>query len=112
MEIREIVLKAISEKKGYDIKDYDTTSLTPFMDHMIVASTANTRQSASICQNIKDRLKENGYTPDMRVEGDANSRWLLIDMKDIVVHLFVREEREVYQLDRLYADVPVETYDL
>lgn len=112
MEIREIVLKAISEKKGYDIKDYDTTGLTPFMDHMIVASTANTRQSISICQNIKDRLKENGYTPVMRIEGDANSRWLLIDMKDIVVHLFVREEREVYQLDRLYADVPVESYDV
>ena len=42
----------------------------------------------------------------------ADSRWLLIDLKDIVVHLFVREERQVYQLDRLYADVPVETYDL
>ena len=112
MEIREVILKAISEKKGYGIKDYDTTSLTPFMDHMIIASTNNTRQNYSICQNIKDRLMENGYKLDFKVEGDADSRWLLIDLKDIVVHLFVREERQVYQLDRLYADVPVETYDL
>ena len=112
LEIREVILKAISEKKGYDIKDYDTTSLTPFMDHMIIASTNNTRQNYSICQNIKDRLRENGYKLDFKVEGDADSRWLLIDLKDIVVHLFVREERQVYQLDRLYADVPVETYDL
>ena len=112
MEIREVILKAISEKKGYDIKDYDTTSLTPFMDHMIVASTANTRQNNAICQNIKDRLKEAGIALPMRIEGDSDSRWILIDLQDVVVHLFVQQEREVYRLDRLYADVPVEVYDL
>lgn len=112
MENLEIILKAISEKKGFNIKDYDTRSLTPFVDHMIVASTNNVRQSNSICQNIKDRIREQKADFDFRVEGDASSRWLLIDLKDIVVHLFVKEEREVYQLDRLYSDVPVVTYDL
>ena len=112
MEVREIVCKAISEKKGYDIRDYDTRTLTPFMDHMIVASTANTRQNNAICQNIKDRLKEAGIQIPMRIEGDADSRWILIDLQDVVVHLFVQQEREVYRLDRLYADVPVEVYDL
>ena len=102
----------ISEKKGYDIRDYDTRTLTPFMDHMIVASTANTRQNNAICQNIKDRLKEAGIALPMRIEGDSDSRWILIDLQDVVVHLFVQQEREVYRLDRLYADVPVEVYDL
>lgn len=112
METKDIVLKAISEKKGYDIRVYDMTSLTPFMDTMIVASTSNTRQSMAICQNIKDRLREQEWKGQMRQEGDADSKWILIDMKDIVIHLFVQSEREVYQLDRLYSDVPMEVYDL
>lgn len=112
VEFKEIVLKAISEKKGFDIKEYDTRSLTPFMDSMIVVSTTNIRQNNAIAQNIKDRLKENGFDGTIRIEGNANSKWLLIDLKEIVVQLFVKDERQVYQLDRLYRDVPVIEYDL
>lgn len=112
MELNDIVLKAIDEKKGFDIRDYDTTQLTPFMDHMIVASTNNIRQNNAIAQNIKDRLRENGYRGSMRQEGTPESKWLLLDLKEVVVHLFVHDERQVYQLDRLYADVPVVVYDL
>ena len=112
VEFKEIVLKAISEKKGFDIKEYDTRSLTPFMDSMIVCSTTNIRQNNAIAQNIKDRLREAGYMGDMHIEGDSGSKWLLIDLKEVVVHLFVNEERQVYNLDRLYSDVPVKTYDL
>lgn len=112
MELNEIVLKAIDEKKGFDIYDYDTRQLTPFMDHMIVASTTNIRQNNAIAQNIKDRLRENGFTGIIRQEGTAESKWLLLDLKVIVVQLFVHDERQVYQLDRLYADVPAVRYDL
>ena len=112
VEFKEIVLKAISEKKGFDIKEYETRSLTPFMDSMIVVSTTNIRQNNAIAQNIKDRLKENGFDGTIRIEGNADSKWLLIDLKEIVVQLFVKDERQVYQLDRLYRDVPVIEYDL
>ena len=112
VEFKEIVLKAISEKKGFDIKEYDTRSLTPFMDSMIVVCTTNIRQNNAIAQNIKDRLKENGFDGTIRIEGNADSKWLLIDLKEIVVQLFVKDERQVYQLDRLYRDVPVIEYDL
>lgn len=112
VEFKEIVLKAISEKKGFDIKEYDTRSLTPFMDSMIIVSTTNIRQNNAIAQNIKDRLKENGFDGTIRIEGNADSKWLLIDLKEIVVQLFVKDERQVYQLDRLYRDVPVIEYDL
>ncbi|MCF0105898.1 MAG: ribosome silencing factor [Holdemanella sp.] len=112
MEFKDIVLKAISEKKGFDICDYDCRTLTPFMDHMIVVSTNNIRQNNAIAQNIKDRLKENNVDIQVRVEGNTDSRWLLIDLQEIVVNLFVHEERQVYQLDRLYGDVPCQVYDL
>ena len=97
MEILDIVVHAICEKKAQDVRVYDVTSLTPFMDSMIVCSTTNIRQNNAIAQNI---------------EGDSGSKWLLIDLKEVVVHLFVNEERQVYNLDRLYSDVPVKTYDL
>lgn len=112
MELLDIVLKAVSEKKALDIRVYDCRSLTPFMDTMIVASTLNIRQNNAIAQNIKDRLKENNFDQSIRIEGDANSKWLLVDLGEIVVHLFVSDERSVYQIDRLYSDVLVKTYDL
>ncbi len=112
MELLDIVVNAVCEKKAKNVCVYDVSSLTPFMDHMIVASTTNIRQNNAISQNIKDRLKENGFKGDIHVEGTSSSKWLLIDLKDVVIHLFVNEERQVYQLDRLYSDVPVKVYDL
>ena len=61
MEILDIVVHAICEKKAQDVRVYDVTSLTPFMDSMIVCSTTNIRQNNAIAQNIKDRLREAGY---------------------------------------------------
>ena len=112
MELLDVVIQAITEKKGYDVCCYNVAEITPFMDYMIIVSTMNYRQNNAIAQNIKDRVHEFGYRGEYSVEGDGNSRWILIDLKDIVVQLFVQEERKVYDLDRLYADVPVKIYDL
>ncbi len=106
MELSDVVLKAISEKKGHDIEVYDTKTLTPFMDEMIIATSDNLIQNYAIAQNIKDRAFEAGYTGDFRMEGSKDSRWILVDLKDIVVHLFVGNERELYGLDRLYEQCP------
>lgn len=111
MEASEIVCKAISERKGHDIEVYDTTMLTPFMDTMIVASSDNTKQNYAIAQNIKDRLFEAGWDGAFRMEGSAESRWILVDLKDVVVHLFVGNERNLYSLDRLYEECPVTRYE-
>lgn len=112
MDVLNTVLKAISERKGENILVYDVSSLTPFLDTMVVASSSNLRQNNAIAANIRDRLKEAGYTGEIREEGTKDSKWLLIDLKDIVVHLFVSDERTMYGLDQLYGDVPVYTYDL
>lgn len=112
MDVLNTVLKAIAERKGENILVYDVSSLTPFLDTMVVASSSNLRQNNAIAANIRDRLKEAGYTGEIREEGTKDSKWLLIDLKDIVVHLFVSDERSMYGLDKLYGDVPVYTYDL
>lgn len=111
MDVLETVLKAISEKKGRDIEVYDTTAITPFMDTMIIATADNLRQNAAIAQNIKDRLYEAGWTGDYKMEGTSESRWILVDLKDLVIHLFAGEERQLYSLDRLYEECPVTRYE-
>jgi ribosome-associated protein len=105
------VIKAISDKKARDIVVYDTVNKSPFMDTMIVATSDNVRMNDAIAQNIKDELQLAGYTGDYKVEGAKESRWILVDLKDIVVHLFVADERDLYQIDRLYEECPTTRYE-
>ena len=62
MNVLEIVLKAISERKGEDIIEYDVSMVTPFVDTMIVASSSNLRQNNAIAANIREKLKDANYT--------------------------------------------------
>lgn len=111
MDVLDLVLKAISEKKGTDIEVYDTRTMTPFMDTMVIASAGNLKQNLAIAQNIKDRLFEAGWKGEVRKEGGQESKWILVDLKDIVIHLFTGEERKLYSLDRLYEECPVTRYE-
>lgn len=112
IDVLGIALKAVSEKKASRILVYDTEMMTPYMDRMVVASTDNVVQNNAIAQNVKDRLYEAGYKGPFRLEGTRESKWILVDLKDIIIHLFTRDERDLYQIDRLYADCPVEEYDV
>lgn len=104
-QLTRVVIDAIEDKKGTDIRVYDMKTLSPFMDTMIVCSTQNLRQNNAVVQSIKDKLKEEGLECDMRVEGRQDSKWILVDLKDVVVNVFVQDERDFYGLDKLYRDV-------
>lgn len=107
----EIILKAIGEKKGEDILVFAFSSLNPAVDEVVIASASNQRQVFALVDNVKDRLAERGMRVD-HVEGGRDSRWILIDASDIIVHIFEHQERNVYGLEKLYADLPVSRYDL
>ncbi len=107
----EIILKAIGEKKGEDILVFAFSSLNPAVDEVVIASASNQRQVFALADNVKDRLAEHGMRAD-HVEGGRDSRWILIDASDIIVHIFEHQERNVYGLEKLYADLPVSRYDL
>ncbi|MBB5183479.1 ribosome silencing factor [Catenisphaera adipataccumulans] len=112
MELKEVVIQAILERKGTHVVDYDCRTLTPFVDDMIVATTMNLRQNNAIARNIKDKVREAGFQIDIRQEGESDSKWILIDLQEVVVHLFVQDERQVYKIDRLYEDCPKVEYDV
>lgn len=105
-DLLKVVYKAIDEKKGEDIIAYDFTSLNPFIDEVIITSVSNLRQVYAIADNICDRVKENGYTV-RSMEGNKDSRWILVDLDTVIAHVFLHEERDTYKLERLWSDLPV-----
>ncbi len=101
--IMENVTKAISMTKGEDVIIYNFSTVNPFIDRAVVCSASNLRQVSAIAQNLKDECRMNGI--NVRVEGNSNSKWVLVDLDEVIVHIFLDEEREVYNLERLYKDL-------
>lgn len=101
-----LIITAIEEKKGSDIIVYDFHRLNPFIDYTIIASATNLRQVYALAENVKERAHEAGITV-RRMEGEKESAWILVDLDTIIVHVFLAEERNVYRLEQLYADLPI-----
>lgn len=110
-ELLQIVQKAIDEKKGEHPLLYEFSELNPFIDYVVICSAASVRQTHAIADNIKDRVREHGY-PIRAMEGSNESRWVLVDLHSVVVHVFVDEERDHFKLEKLYADLPNKDFSL
>jgi len=88
---------------GVDITGMDLRSLSDAADYFILCTGESDPQVRSLCEEVVDRLKAEGERP-WHVEGLATRRWVLIDLVDIVVHIFRQEAREFYSLERLWGD--------
>ncbi len=105
-EAVKIAYKAIDDKMGLDIKILDLTNISPIADYFIIATAKNDSQLKAIAEEIEEKLAKNGIFKT-HCEGLSSKRWLLIDFKDIVVHLFTAEDREFYNLERIWADANI-----
>jgi ribosome-associated protein len=76
------------------------------VDEFVVASASNDRQVRAIVDEIERKVDDAGLAKPLRVEGRDERRWVLLDYGDVVVHVFLREVRDYYELERLWADVP------
>lgn len=72
-------------------------------DTFVIASARNTRQAQSICDNIEEEMKKQGYEI-LHVEGYRSGRWILIDAGSVVAHVFVEQDRQYYELETLWCD--------
>ncbi len=108
MENKEVGLffEAASQKKAMDLIALDLRKKSSVADYFILASGSSSRQVTSIAEEIKLFLKEKGKSP-LGVEGLSDGRWVLLDYGDVVVHIFFDEVRRFYDLEGLWADVPV-----
>jgi len=100
-----IAAEAALDKKATELTLLDVGGLTSFCDWFILCNGSNTRQIQAIGQAIVRSLKERGVQP-LGIEGMEQSRWILIDLGDVLVHVFDEPMRGYYDLDGLWADAP------
>jgi len=91
--------------KGENTLVLDLTAITPIFDFFVLTTGTSRRQMQAIAEDINKQLKENG-TPRQGLDGNDQSQWIVQDFGNVVVHIFSPEMREVYDLERLWADAP------
>ena len=102
-EMAKMACECIEEKKGIDIKVIDISKISVLADYFIIAGGTNLRQITTIADNIEEKLGKAGIAPKS-IEGYNTSNWILMDYRDIIVHIFNQEERLFYDLERIWAD--------
>ena len=100
-----LAARAASAKQGEEVLVLDVRELITITDYFVIASGASDRQVKTIADEVVLSLRGKGNKP-VRVEGEAASRWILLDFVDFVVHVFHNEERDYYRLERLWIDAP------
>lgn len=85
--------------------------LVTYTDYMIVCTGQTPRQTKGIAEEVRQRLKRDHGVIARRVEGAREGEWILIDLLDLVVHVFTPEARDFYRLDRLWRAAPQQTYE-
>jgi ribosome-associated protein len=105
---------AASDKKAERIVVLDVSKQLVITDYFLICSGNTERQARTIAEEVQKRLQlQHGVKPYRR-EGEREGTWILLDYVDFVVHVFRREERDYYELERLWADatvVPMEVWD-
>ena len=105
-ESRELALKAariLDEKGANHIVVLDVGHLTSITDYFVIANGRNTQSVRTLAEDLEDKLAEQGFTP-RRKEGQQASRWIVLDYAHVIVHIFHPEERQFYNIERLWQD--------
>lgn len=104
MTLNEIVYNCLGKIKAEDILEYDMKGFSPFFDTMILASVDSERQASAGVSYIEEEATKAGYAV-RGIEG-AKTSWVLIDLNDVIVSIFTKEEREHFSLEKIYLDIP------
>ncbi|NMP37918.1 MAG: ribosome silencing factor [Clostridiales bacterium] len=99
------IVKVLDDKKAIDIKVIEITELTIVADYFIIASATSNTHVKALADEVEYQLKQDGIAPE-HIEGRATG-WILLDYGTVVVHLFLGESREFYNLERLWADAKI-----
>lgn len=102
-ELVKVVYKALESKKGENIKIIDISDVSVLADYFIIANGSNQNQVQALVDNVQEELYKIGREP-VQIEGYRTGNWILMDYSDIIVHVFSKEDRLFYDLERIWRD--------
>lgn len=100
------IVKVLDEKLANDISVIDMSMDSPICDYFVIATASNERLLLALKDHVEEACDKEGYFVK-NIEGRKNSKWILMDYGDIIVHLFDPEERKNYGIEKLWSDKPV-----
>ncbi|HKX69697.1 MAG TPA: ribosome silencing factor [Acidimicrobiales bacterium] len=101
-----VAARAADAKGAQDVVVLEVGDVLVVADEFVIASASNDRLVKAIVDDVERLVAEAGFSRPLRVEGLDDRHWVLIDYGDVVVHVFLHETREYYELERLWGDVP------
>ena len=98
--------KAAEDFRGQDTLVLDLTGVTPIVDYFVITTGTSSRQMRALANEVLQHMKQGGERPIGTEGTEGNSTWILYDFGDIVLHVFTKESRNLYDLEHLWADAP------
>lgn len=103
MEMARLAIEALEDKKAEDIRVIDISEVSVIADYFLIAGGSNRSQIQALCDNVEEKLGRAGC-PCRQKEGYDAANWILMDFGDVIVHIFDRENRLLYDLERIWRD--------
>ena len=113
VEIAQVIAEVLDSKKGRDVKIIHVEEQTVIAEYFVLCTGNSSTQVKALVGEVEYQLEKRGVKP-YNIEGKDNNSWILMDYSNIIVHVFSREARDFYNLDKLYGDstaVAVSTAD-
>jgi ribosome-associated protein len=105
-KLQRVIVDALEDVKGQDIKVYNTVGLSDMFDRVVLASGTSNRQTRALASNVAEKVKAAGGRV-VSVEGTESGEWVLVDLGDIVVHIMQPAIRAYYELEEMWGSRPV-----
>ncbi|HCU08064.1 MAG TPA: ribosome silencing factor [Clostridiales bacterium] len=105
-EIALFIANALNEKKARDIVILDISETSGFADYFVITTAGSQRQMKALSDEVEDQLAE-ADTLVRHIEGKSGSGWILMDYGDVIVNIFTEEQRQHYQIEKIWNDCPV-----
>ncbi|MEG1362716.1 MAG: ribosome silencing factor [Lachnospiraceae bacterium] len=102
-EMLRVACHAMAEKKAEDLKAIDLKEISIITDYFAICSCTNSNQMQAMVDAIHEDMHKAGYTCK-QTEGNQYSSWILVDYTDIIIHVFTKEDREFYNIERIWSD--------
>ena len=102
-KMAKLAYEALDDRKGEDIKVIDISKVSTIADYFIIANGSNSNQVSALVDSVEDKLAKDGFHAKQR-EGVGLGSWVLLDFGEIIVHVFDKENRLFYDLERIWRD--------